>query len=456
MDESHSGAPAAPANSRVDSPSSARDRRPRPSGDSLIAVAVTLVCSAIAWLRVPETARETIWAEDGRVFLWDVFFSPAWSTLLRTYDGYVHLVPRLVAEAVVLTVPPAGYALAVSAVSCVLVGCTAGLVYVCASTLTGSRWIRLGFASITVLVPSVALEVLGNLANLHWFALWLMPWLLFHRPASRLASIGFGAVALACSLTEIQTAFFLPLALWRWRERSGWAVRVALLFGVTFQLLGAADRPERTPPLPPVGDFIAGFLVNAVMTPWWGSAHTITWSVRVLGWGAAAMCLIPSVAAFVLVLRRGDRVQRLAAVVFPLASGVVWCAALYFSRPEADWSRPDAESVRELPVLRYAVVPSMYLMAGIVLACTVLRWRPLSRAITAALAVPLALVVVTSFVPVTVRSAGPTWPPESTRGREQCLEDDSAAYVDVPITPHGWTSRVPCDVLEGSAPAEAP
>lgn len=420
--------------------------------DALIAVAVALVCSTIAWLRMPGPARDTIWAEDGRVFLWDALYSPAGSPLLHPYDGYVHLIPRVVAEVVVLTVTPAWYALALSAVSCVLAGATASLVYVCAATLTPNRWIRLGFASITVLVPSVPLEVLGNLANIHWFALWLTPWLLLHRPSSRLASIGFATVTLACSLTEVQTAFFLPLVLWRWRDRPGWAVRAALILGVAIQMLGAAGRPERTPPLLPIDGFVTGYLVNAVMTPWWGSAHAITWAVRVLGWGAAAVCLIPSVAALVVVLRRGDSDQRLAALVFPLASGVVWCAALFFSRPAAEWTRPDPESVRELPVLRYAVVPSMYLLAGIVLACAVLRWRPITRGIAVILAVPLTLAVVTSFAPTTGRSAGPAWTPESTRGREHCLEDDTADYVDVQIAPHGWTTRVPCDELEEDAP----
>ena len=69
---------------------------------------------------------------------------------------------------------------------------------------------RATLASAVVLVPAAPIEVLGNAANLHSYCLWLVPWLLLARPASRRGSVGLGAVGLAIALSEIQTALFAP------------------------------------------------------------------------------------------------------------------------------------------------------------------------------------------------------------------------------------------------------
>ncbi|MFI2753062.1 hypothetical protein ACGIF2_06470 [Cellulomonas sp. P22] len=414
-----------------------------------MAVLVGVLLSIVGWLRLPAVARDTLWAEDGRVFLWDAFYAPAWSTLLRPYDGYLHLLPRFAAELTVLTAAPPSYATAVSAAACLLAGGAGALVYVCARSVTDNPWLRIAFAAVTLLVPALPLEVLGNLANVHWFALWLTPWLLLYLPETRVGAWLFGLVALACALTEIQTAFFVPLVLWRWRDRRGWVIRAGLLVGLVAQVLGAPDRAPRTSPVPAAEDVISGYLVNAVLSLWWGSEEAITLTVIRFGWGAAALVLVPSCAALILVLRRGTPTQRLAAITFPAASVVLWSAALLISRPEAGWSRPDASSTRVLTLLRYAVVPSMLLLAALILALTVLPRHPGAYAAAAVVMTPLLVAAVTNFSPaLTSRSNGPEWAPEVREALEECREDPTVTAPALAVAPPGWTSRVPCELLE--------
>ncbi|MCC2316927.1 hypothetical protein [Cellulomonas chengniuliangii] len=443
-------APAPWPSTRVDSAPGGRGRstphRPR---DGVVAVVLGAVLAIVGWLRLSPTARDTLWAEDGRVFLWDAFYSQPWSVLLRSHDGYLHLLPRVAAEVTVLVSPPGSYATVMSAAGCVLAGSAAALVFVCAGSVTSSTAIRVSLAAVTLLVPALPLEVLGNLANIHWFALWLTPWLLLHSPRTRTGGALLGLVALACALTEIQTALFLPLVLWRWRDRRGWAVRAGLVIGIATQLLVSSPRPPRPTPAPGADDIVTGYLVNAVMTLWWGSAEAITDTVVRFGWAPAALVLLAVCAAVVLVLRRGTPVQRLAVATFSVASVVLWSAALVLNRPEMDWSRPDPASTRELIVARYAVVPSMMLLAILILAVAVLPRRRAAYAGASVVLAPILVAAVTAFAPAqTARSSGPAWTPEVDTAREVCGGAPAPDAVELPVAPPGWTSRVPCDVLE--------
>ena len=254
--------------------------------DGLVTLAVSFATTALAWSRLDPITRRTLWAEDGAVFLTDALYADAFHTLLRPYGGYLHVVPRLVVEVTTIAAAPARYALVVNALACAVAGGVAALVYVCSREVTESRLLRSGLAAITVVVPSLPREVLGNTANLHWFFLWLTPWLLLYRPRSRTGSVLLGLAALAGALTEIQMALFVPLAAWRWRDRHGWPVRLGLLVGVAAQImtLAHAVRPQPTGTPSDARTIVAGYLVNAVMTLWAGSASAITHVVAEFGW----------------------------------------------------------------------------------------------------------------------------------------------------------------------------
>ena len=131
------------------------------------------------------------------------------------YAGYQHLIPRLASGLVIALVPPAGWALAINAIACLVVGTVAGLIYVFSRDVISFRPARVVLGLLAVMTPMAGLEALGNIANLHWFLLYLTPWLLLATPRSTLGAALMAVVAFVSVATEPQCAIFLPLAIWR-------------------------------------------------------------------------------------------------------------------------------------------------------------------------------------------------------------------------------------------------
>ena len=421
------------------------------SSDGLRAAAIALAATLVAWLRLDPVTRHTIWAEDGSVFLTQASHAGLFETVLLPYAGYLHVVPRLITEVTTMFAPIMRYAVVMNGLACAVAGGVAGLVYVCSRDVVDSRLLRVGLAAITVLVPSLPREVLGNLANLHWFFLWLAPWLLLYKPRTRTGSVLLGVVALAGALTEIQMALFLPLALWGWRERRGWPVRLGLLAGIAAQLATLTHAPRPIPSGTPLeaGTVATGYLVNAVMTLWSGSASAITHLITATGWSVPVIAAMASVAAVLMVVRRGTPVQRRAAVAFPIASIIIWTAAWVVNHPPYLYDRPGPDSAA-FAIPRYAPVPSMFVLAGLLLALATISWRRWwTRIAIAALGVPLAVAAVTTFAgQPTERSQGPVWFAQVAAARESCrVHPDTEP--DFLVAPNGWLARTPCALVEG-------
>ena len=181
-----------------------------PKRELLVSLAVGAAASVLAWLRLDGRTRGVVWAEDG-MFLQDRLEAGPLISLVDPYGGYLHLVPRAIVEVAAL-VPLQDYAVAVTGLCCLTVGAVAGLVHACSRDVVESRAARVVLGLVTVLVPTAAAEVLGNTANLHWFLLWLTPWVLLCRPTSWRQGWALGAVLLAVTLTEIQAVYFAPAA----------------------------------------------------------------------------------------------------------------------------------------------------------------------------------------------------------------------------------------------------
>src|SRR5665647_648206 len=75
-----------------------RTARRRWSSDGLLAVTIVLAATLIAWLRLDPVTHQTMWAEDGSVFLTQASHAGRFETVLLPYAGYLHVVPRLIAE----------------------------------------------------------------------------------------------------------------------------------------------------------------------------------------------------------------------------------------------------------------------------------------------------------------------------------------------------------------------
>lgn len=236
--------------------------RARPAGRArgpgrqwLAPTAVLAGASVTAWLRLTAVTRGTIWAEDGK-YLNDALVRRGLGDLLRPNGGYLQLVPRVVAALVLALAPVTQFALALTAAACLTAGVCAAVVYVCSSAVTSSTLARAGFASVTVLAPMLPVEVLGNMANIHWFFLWAAPWLLLYSPRTRAGAAALGAFALVGALSEIQVLVALPLVLVDRRNRLKWVVAGGLALGGAAQVATTLLNPRGrfAAPAPSVSD----------------------------------------------------------------------------------------------------------------------------------------------------------------------------------------------------------
>lgn len=238
----------------------------RPAGLLLAALAV-LAGAAVSLARQPGIgALDTIWAEDGQVFLADAVNRSLPDALTTSYAGYFHTGPRLLAELAALA--PAGWAAAVLAGSAAVV--TAGLavlVYVASAAHLRSTVARVAAAAITVVPPLAQQDVPNSIANLHWPALYALFWVLLWTPVAWPGRVVAVATTALVATSDILVLALLPLALLRVavrRDRHSTVLAAMFAGGVALQLLGLViGTSTRETDLNPVQAGI-GYLHRAV------------------------------------------------------------------------------------------------------------------------------------------------------------------------------------------------
>lgn len=427
------------------------EARPRGITDALLALLTGAMATAIAWYRMTPVTRSTIWAEDGTVFLTQALRrADPLGTWFLPYDGYLHVVPRAIAELTTMLSPPERYAVVMSGASCLVVGVLAAVVTNVSRPVVPSMPLRVLLALVPVLVPSAAREVIGNATNLHWFFLAAAPWLLLARPRSRVGAVLLGVVALVTTLTEIQAVLFAPLLAYRWGDRRTHPVKAGFVIGLVGQGIALVSSPRRPPTGPPPAwdDVLHGYLVNAVLSLWVGSSEAVTAVVAIGGWGASALLVVPSLAAVGVTLVRGHGADRLAVVTLTVASVVAWVAAFVVNRPGYFYPQPGSDGQPPLIVIRYAPPSSAFLLAAMVVCLATIRWRWWSTALVVVLAVPLVASSWSNFVAAdATRSAGPVWLEEIPAARQNCVAQQGLTQP-VPVAPPGFRpASIPCDVL---------
>ncbi|WP_334170991.1 hypothetical protein [Sinomonas sp.] len=418
-----------------------------------IAVAVVIMGTALSLFRLPATAQDTVWAEDGGIFLNGALQHRSVLQIFAPYQGYLHVVPRMAAWFIVSVLPPSTYALALTALSCLAVGVVAALVWHCSRALSTSPLIRLAWAAIPVLVAAGPQETLGNFANLHWYLLWLVPWLLVKRPESVRENVVLTAAVLLASLTEIQVALFIPLFLYRFKDRAFWPPRLALLVGAACQVGTTLSFPRSSSPGSSVNwwSIIEGWFLNSSSAIVYGTSQEIILTVTRFGWIPVALAAMPFLAALIVALVKGNGLQRLMACVFVVASVGVWSAAQAMNfQPYFDYARFTAAQWQNFFLSRYTVAPSMFLLDLVPLVAVVLT-RTSAVAVSAILGA-FAIVLAVYFFPPTVgRDHGPTWSAGVQTARAACRSTPSAPTEPVRIAPTGWAFDkvlLPCSMLD--------
>lgn len=418
---------------------------------ALLAAGAVVLGTVVSLLRQPGAgALDTIWAEDGSIFLTEVVRDGPLSSLTTSYAGYHHLVPRLLA--LVAAVFPASAAATVLAIeAAVAVALVAVLVYRASAAHLPSTTSRLLVSAPVVLVPVAQGDVLNSIANFHWFGMYALFWLLIWTPDSRLERIVAVATVFLVAGSDILVMVFVPLALWRalrrpdgrGREAHGVALCVALALGIVIHVAGLVSGSSERELAPSPVRAVSGWILRAVPAPlvgerWLGGEITARWvALAGIAW------LIVGTVVLIAYLSRRRGVLPATMAVHPkwtLAAAATFHSAALYMLPTV---------LSGVATPRYAVAPALLVVVALV---ALLQPDEANRRGTAplvALATLLAIVAAVNLRVDNARGDGPRWSDELDRARAQCTTSGQAP--DIPIPPLGaetpWLVDVPCDYL---------
>ncbi len=186
-------------------------QRPRTLAWLVFASAVLLALRKPWALHTPQ-----FWAEDGEIFMKQ---DDAWGAraIFEPYNGYLHLLPRLIAWSASHTADPAWWPALYNGLAFII---SVGLFARMASPrveLPAKHWLMLAF----VLVVGTG-EVLINVTNLQWVtAFFLLLQVFIARPITTAQRAGDLVLLVVVGLNGPFAILFLPLLAWRtWRERN--------------------------------------------------------------------------------------------------------------------------------------------------------------------------------------------------------------------------------------------
>jgi hypothetical protein len=389
-------------------------------------------------------AYDSLWAEDGAVFLEDAvargipaIFTPQASYLLlgpRLLGALASILPLELAP-LVLSVGPAAITALLSL-----------YVYRVSAELLTSRLGRGVVAGTMILAPWAVDEVVNTATNLPWYLAFACFWAVLRKPSSRAeAGVSTLVVAVATLSTPV-TALYAPVAVWRVVKAdrplqrlipsvffAGLLIQLPFLFGEEPLRWGASSAFDILPlyALRIGGVFLTG---NRFADELW----------RWLGWGFAygalgAILVLVSLGAW-----KSDRGRRLA-IVGLFGYSLVSFGAVVWIRGVTGFLVP-LERTLYLAGARYTFVPLLFLAATVT--CVVeatfagLPRRP-ARVIRLMGPTLVAALIAVNFV--FVRSPGPTWNEQLSLARGRCA--GVGQVVRVPIAPPGVTVMLDCGRL---------
>lgn len=390
-------------------------------------------------------AWNTVWAEDGAVYLSDTYSTRAASTLFRGYAGYVQVVPRLLAlPARLLSADTIAsyFAIAAAAVWAVL----ALFVYSSTEGWITTRSLRLLVVAMMLLLPASYFEVNANIANVGWPLLFAAFWAVLSRRESGWHTAARSAVVVSAALSTALAGLLVPMAIAVTATRRKVAdviVTTALAVGMVVQVVATHfTQPDHTPLASRAADLPAEYGVRVlgsllVGERWLSSVWTTVglWLVLVAVLAVGALLWLADVRS----VSRPRWFVAGAAVALSVALFVVpvWLRGSLILRLRAGNAIHPGGS-------RYVVVPVLLLVTALVVVLDEARNSWTRRA----LCLHGLVLIVVCFGLANQRSRGPEWQPQVDRARDACAHEQVDLTVQVPITPSpGWTVAMPCHAL---------
>lgn len=416
---------------------------------ALLALAIVTQLARIGWTG----SLNSLWAEDGSIFVQGALNGSFFHTIGSEYSGYLVLVPRLIGEAA-SALPLEDAPAVVSILSALLVALSGFAVWHATAGHLANPYLRGTLVLLTVLTPVGGLETIDSASNVSWYMLVAVFWLLLWRPRSQRGALLAAAFIALAALSNPGTWFFLPLAALRAfavRDRRDLTI-VAAYFGAGAVQLAALA----------VSDY------EAVEPVWTGDIWTVllqrvfdgmAFGLRLggnawieLGWPFLSVLTALLVGGLLVGLARSDwRGRCFAAVAVPIAL-VMFVASVYQRAVGTPMLWPTGAYGGQAG--RYAIVPVMLLIS---VAFVFIDRPPRPRAqwsgrdwLVAAAVALMALSVAVSLPARELAARGtPPWDAAVDAAAAQCAQQPGEAAL--PISPPGFAMTLPCSAIPPSS-----
>jgi hypothetical protein len=418
---------------------------------------------------------DSIWAEDGGIWLSDSLNRGFFHNFTTSYNGYLQGLSRLVAEPV-SWMPVDWYAPAMAIVGALIVSGCALFVWRASAAHIRNPYLRGSLAAMVLLLPVVGTESLANVTNSIWPLLFACFFALLWRPRSLAAAVGAAILVLLAALTNIGVVFLLPLWLLRLiaaRDRRDLVIVVAFAIGLAIQLgfssgdfgvRGEAGNQVRTSSAPACDPFSSD--------PCWNWELVPAYAQRIVGgavggqqingelWKAIGPPLPVVLGLGLIALVAVALRKRLTRILVPLtivisitmflvAGWQRWGAGgIFFYWPEGEFTGGS----------HYLITPTLLLLTAIILQLdAVIRKRPdepvgpvRRKALAAAVAAFILAAALIGFHVGDRRIRGSvSWSDAVAQAQPVCGQRDSPPYVLVPtdLLFDNFPVQVPCDRL---------
>ncbi len=383
-----------------------------------------------------------LWAEDGAKFAVGAMRFPLLNNLVEPYGGYLHTLPRLVAEVVALL--PVGWTAAGFAVAAAVLRALVALVVFAGSrAYLRSTPMRFALAALVIVLPAGNSETLNNMSNLHWFLLYGAFWALLWRGAPRVPVALFVFLAAVSSPLVFVLAPIALVRLFLPRKE----VALAFLAGLVAQgaaMVFATRAPYSHDEVDPVQVLLAS-LLRVPVVAFTGSEKADDF-YPALGNSVIVVALLIALVPMVAGLRFGDRAGRtligvsaaLSVIVIVACLVLNWAAVLQVQQPDVVMAGQ-----------RYSIAPCLFLFTAIFAGLDQTPAPTWGRAVLGASRYVVAFLVVVSIFWYLQESSpvlkGVPWDESVAKARAECAA--GAQEVRLDHEPKDWYFRVPCGEL---------
>ena len=210
------------------------------AGDVALGALAVFLATVAQLLRQPDVpAWDTMWQEDGWIFMTGALSQSLGDELFEVYHNYLHWAPRVIAHFTALF-PLGRTAWLMAVLTCVVVALVSLYIYFASARLFEARWSRAAMAAAPILLPAGGYEANANVTNIHWYLTFGAFWVCVANPRTRPMLVGGAVLLWFAVMSDASTIAFLPLLLlqlWRdgWRRPSAWLLPALMLVAFALQ-----------------------------------------------------------------------------------------------------------------------------------------------------------------------------------------------------------------------------